>query len=103
MREVALSEHGPGVGRIFIALGTLLLVGAPAAAVAWHELSHLLSGRISVRGLLLMVAALALFAGIAAVLKRYVVRLEDEDGEKSPRLGALPHARTPQPTEWRQP
>ena len=82
--EVALSEQGPEVGRIFVALGAFLVVGAPFAAVAWHQLSHLLSGDITAGGLLLMAGSLLVFIGIAVVLRRYVTHLTDGSDMASP-------------------
>ncbi|MHC4593141.1 MAG: hypothetical protein ACYS8L_10685 [Planctomycetota bacterium] len=65
-----------GAGRIFIALAAFLIVGAPFAYFGWRELSHLLAGEASARGILIMLAAVALLLVVARALKAYVQALD---------------------------
>jgi hypothetical protein len=68
MRQNSFSPQSPF--RLISCLAAFLIVAAPLAMVAWHELSEVLNGRFE-RGLLLRgFAAAFAFAGVALVLAR---------------------------------
>ena len=63
-------------------LAAFLIVGTPFAFFAWTELSQLLEGRVRVRGVLVMVAAMAILFAVVRTLRAYVQRLApDQESE----------------------
>lgn len=71
-----MARSKEGTGRLLLTMAVFLMIGAPFAAVAWEQLSHMLSGNLTGRGLLLMAGSLAIFAGIAWILQRWISRVQ---------------------------
>lgn len=72
-----MSADSRGVGRILATLAAFLIIGAPFAFLAWKELSLLLEGRFSGRGVLILVVGVLVLLALARVLLGYIRRLED--------------------------
>ena len=63
---------------VLLRLAAFVIVGAPMALYAWHELSEALSGRIHVGPLLFSIALVATLSVGAWGFGRYLRRLEAE-------------------------
>jgi hypothetical protein len=68
MRQNGISPQSPF--RLIGCLAVFLIVAAPLAMIAWHDLSDVLSGHIASRPLLRGLAASLAFAATAFVLAR---------------------------------
>jgi hypothetical protein len=72
MRQNCFSPQSPL--RLISCLAAFLIVAAPLAMVAWHELSEVLSGHFENGPLLRGLAAAFAFAGTALFLARLMKR-----------------------------
>jgi hypothetical protein len=68
MRQNGFSPQSPA--RLISCLAVFLIVAAPLAMIAWHELSEILNGHFESGRLLRGLAASFAFAGVALVLAR---------------------------------
>ncbi len=68
MRQNGFSPQSPS--RLIGCLAAFLIVAAPLAMIAWHDLSEVLSGHFESRPVLRGLAASFAFAGVALVLAR---------------------------------
>jgi hypothetical protein len=68
MRQNSLSPQS--LSRLIGCLAVFLIVAAPLAMIAWHELSDFLNGDFAARPLLRGLAAALAFLGTAFVLGR---------------------------------
>lgn len=64
------AETPPSTSRLIASLAGFLVVGAPLAMIAWHELSEVLSGRFIPLRMLEGFAALVALAATAMLLAR---------------------------------
>ncbi len=72
MRQNGFSPQSPS--HLISCLAAFLIVAAPLAMIAWHELSEVLSGHFETGPLLRGLAASFAFAGTALVLARLMKR-----------------------------